>query len=109
MFWLIATGRLVEGRRRSATASPPRRSTGTSHRTPSASRRAGFTGCWGSVHRFPGLAAATAGRPDDARAHFEAALDRHTALGGAPLVARTRRYLHPLGRDARRDGGPPAS
>ncbi len=50
----------------------------------------GFSGCWGSVRRFLGVLAATAGRPDDARAHFEAALERHTELGAPGLVARTR-------------------
>ena len=49
----------------------------------------GFSGCWGSVRRFLGLLAATAGRPDEARAHFEAALARHEALEAPGLVART--------------------
>jgi tetratricopeptide (TPR) repeat protein len=50
----------------------------------------GFSGCWGSVRRFLGVLAATAGRPDEARTHFEAALDRHIALAAPGLVARTR-------------------
>jgi hypothetical protein len=50
----------------------------------------GFSGCWGSVRRFLGVLAATAGRGDEARAHFEAALERHLALGAPGLVARTR-------------------
>jgi DNA-binding SARP family transcriptional activator len=50
----------------------------------------GFSGCWGSVRRFLGVLAATAGRPDEARAHFEAALELHTALDAPGLVARTR-------------------
>ena len=50
----------------------------------------GFSGCWGSVRRFLGVLAATAGRPDEARAHFEAALERHVALDAPGLVARTR-------------------
>ena len=50
----------------------------------------GFSGCWGSVRRFLGLLAATAGRPDEARAHFEAALARHQELDAPGLVARTR-------------------
>jgi tetratricopeptide (TPR) repeat protein len=50
----------------------------------------GFSGCWGSVRRFLGVLAATAGRADEARAHFEAALERHLALGAPGLVARTR-------------------
>ena len=50
----------------------------------------GFSGCWGSVRRFLGLLAATAGRPDEARAHFEAALARHEELEAPGLVARTR-------------------
>jgi tetratricopeptide (TPR) repeat protein len=49
-----------------------------------------FCGCWGSVRRFLGLLEATAGRPDEARAHLEAALERHTALAAPGLVARTR-------------------
>jgi len=49
-----------------------------------------FTGNAGSVHRLLGRTAAVAGRHDDARAHFEAALSRHAALGAAPLLARTR-------------------
>jgi hypothetical protein len=48
-----------------------------------------FSGCWGSVRRFLGLLAATAGRPEDARAHLEAALERHRALEAPGLVART--------------------
>jgi hypothetical protein len=48
------------------------------------------TGNAGSVHRLLGRAAATAGWEDRAHAHFEAALRRHTELGAAPLLARTR-------------------
>ena len=50
----------------------------------------GFSGCWGSVRRFLGVLAATAGRTDEARVHFEAALERHLTLGAPALVARTR-------------------
>ena len=42
------------------------------------------------MQRLLGRTAAVAGRPDAARAHFEAALARHAALGAAPLLARTR-------------------
>ena len=49
-----------------------------------------FSGCWGSVRRFLGLLAVTAGRPEEARAHFEAALEHHVALEAPALVARTR-------------------
>ena len=49
-----------------------------------------FTGNAGSVHRLLGRTAAIAGWHDRARAHFEAALRRHAALGAAPLLARTR-------------------
>jgi AAA ATPase domain len=49
-----------------------------------------FTGNAGSVHRLLGRTAAVAGRRDRARAHFEAAVARHAALGAAPLLARTR-------------------
>jgi tetratricopeptide (TPR) repeat protein len=49
-----------------------------------------FTGNAGSVHRLLGRTAAVAGRHDEARVHFEAALERHAAIGAAPLLARTR-------------------
>jgi hypothetical protein len=49
-----------------------------------------FSGCWGSVRRFLGVLAVTAGRPAEARAQFEAALERHLELGAPALVARTR-------------------
>ena len=53
----------------------------------------GFSGCWGSVRRFLGLLAATAGRPDEARAHFEAALDAPSGAraprGSSPAPAAT--------------------
>jgi tetratricopeptide (TPR) repeat protein len=49
-----------------------------------------FTGNAGSVQRVLGRTAALAGRPDRARAHFEAALARHAGVGAVPLLARTR-------------------
>jgi hypothetical protein len=49
-----------------------------------------FTGNAGSVQRLLGRTAAVAGWHHRACAHFEAALARHTALGAAPLLARTR-------------------
>jgi hypothetical protein len=49
-----------------------------------------FTGNAGSVHRLLGRTAAVSGREELARAHFEAAAERHLALGAAPLLARTR-------------------
>jgi hypothetical protein len=49
-----------------------------------------FTGSAGSVHRVLGRTAATAGWYDQAHAHFEAALERHAALGAESLLARTR-------------------
>ena len=52
-----------------------------------------FSGCWGSVRRFLGLLHATAGRPDEARAQLEAALELHTALEAPILVAVTERDL----------------
>jgi hypothetical protein len=66
-----------------------------------------FTGSAGSVHRVLGRTAAVAGLPDRARAHFEAAIDRHAALGAEPLLARTRcDYGELLGsRDLLRDAG----
>jgi tetratricopeptide (TPR) repeat protein len=48
-----------------------------------------FSGSGGSVHRLLGRTAAVAGSHDRARAHFEAAIRRHAALGAAPLLART--------------------
>jgi tetratricopeptide (TPR) repeat protein len=50
----------------------------------------GFTGNAGSVHRLLGRTAATAGRSQEADAHFVDALARHSAVGAAPLAARTR-------------------
>ena len=52
-----------------------------------------FSGCWGSVRRFLGLLHATAGRPDEARAQLEAALELHTALEAPILIAVTERDL----------------
>ena len=49
-----------------------------------------FTGNAGSVHRLLGRTAALAGWNDRARGHFEAALQRHSELDAAPLLARTR-------------------
>ncbi len=49
-----------------------------------------FSGSAGSVQRLLARTAAVAGRPDAARAHFEAALAQHAALDAAPLLARTR-------------------
>lgn len=49
-----------------------------------------FTGSAGSVQRALGRAAAVAGRHDDAREHFEAALTRHAQLEAPALLARTR-------------------
>jgi hypothetical protein len=48
-----------------------------------------FTGNAGSVHRLLGRTAAVAGWDARARAHFEAAMERHARLGAAPLLART--------------------
>jgi hypothetical protein len=42
--------------------------------------------CFGSAHRFLGLLAMTAGRTDDAAAHFEAALARNLDRGVLPVV-----------------------
>jgi hypothetical protein len=49
-----------------------------------------FTGNAGSVHRLLGRTAAVSGWHDRARAHFEAAVGRHSAMGAAALLARTR-------------------
>jgi hypothetical protein len=48
-----------------------------------------FTGNAGCVRRALGRAAAVAGRHDDAREHFEAALARHAQLQAPALLART--------------------
>ena len=66
-----------------------------------------FTGSAGSVHRVLGRTAAAAGRHDRARTHFEAALERHAALGAEALLTRTRcdygeLLLEGSGRDRRR-------
>ena len=49
-----------------------------------------FTGNAGSVRRLLGRTAAVAGRRDDAREHFEAALACHARLEAPALLARTR-------------------
>ena len=49
-----------------------------------------FTGNAGSVQRLLGRTAAVAGRRDDAREHFEAALACHARLEAPALLARTR-------------------
>jgi hypothetical protein len=49
-----------------------------------------FTGNAGSVQRLLGRTAAVAGRRDDAREHFEAALACHARLQAPALLARTR-------------------
>ena len=46
--------------------------------------------CLGSLSRQLGLLAATTGRTQQARAHLQAALDAHTAMGARALLARTR-------------------
>jgi hypothetical protein len=61
-----------------------------------------FTGNAGSVHRLLGRTAAVAGRRDQARVHFEAALERHAALGAEALLARTRCDLGELLLEGRR-------
>jgi tetratricopeptide (TPR) repeat protein len=49
-----------------------------------------FTGSAGSVHRLLGRLAGALGDHEAAERHLEAALERHEALGAAPLLARTR-------------------
>jgi tetratricopeptide (TPR) repeat protein len=51
---------------------------------------AGGVLCLGPVSRILGMLARAAGRPDDALAHLDDALERAQALGSPPLVARTR-------------------
>ena len=53
--------------------------------------QAGFTGCWGAVDRYLGLAAAACGRHAEAEDHLAAAVAYHEALGAAPLTERARR------------------
>jgi tetratricopeptide (TPR) repeat protein len=45
--------------------------------------------CVGAVARSLGVAAATAGRPDDAERHFEEALKMNARMGARPWLART--------------------
>ena len=52
-----------------------------------------FSGCWGSVRRYLGLLHATAGRPDEARAELQRALELHEALEAPILVEVTQRDL----------------
>ncbi len=52
-----------------------------------------FSGCWGSVRRYLGLLHATAGRPDEARAELQRALELHEALAAPILVEVTQRDL----------------
>ena len=52
-----------------------------------------FSGCWGSVRRYLGLLHATAGRPEEARAQLQGALELHLALEAPLLVEVTRRDL----------------
>ena len=91
MLWLTAMS--VAGRGGGRARRPRRRRSGCTPRSsPYADRliQWSFTGNAGSVHRVLGRTAAAAGRHDRARDHFEAALERHAALGAAALLARTR-------------------
>ena len=90
MLWLTAMGSLAEAA--ASLGDPEGGAQLYGKLEPYADRLAhwSFTGNAGSVHRLLGRAAAVAGWHDRARAHFEAAVARHAALGAAPLLARTR-------------------
>jgi tetratricopeptide (TPR) repeat protein len=90
MLWLSAMGSLAEAAARLGDADGGARL--YAELEPYADRLVqwSFTGNAGSVRRLLGRTAAVAGRDDAARAHFEAALERHAALGAEPLLARTR-------------------
>ncbi len=90
MLWLTATGSLAEAAAELGDSDGCARLYGALE--PHADRLVqwSFTGNAGSVHRLLGRTAAVAGRRDRARDHFEAALERHAALGAAPLLIRTR-------------------
>jgi RecA/RadA recombinase len=90
MFWLAAVGSLAEA---AAQLSDPDGGAQLYGELEPYSDRLvqwSFTGNAGSVHRLLGRTAAITGRHELARAHFEAAVARHVALGAAPLLARTR-------------------
>ena len=90
MFWLTAMGSLAEAA--AQLGDPDGGAQLYTELEPYADRliQWSFTGNGGSVHRVLGRTAAVAGWHDRARAHFEAAIGRHAALGAAPLLARTR-------------------
>jgi hypothetical protein len=90
MLWLTAIGSLAETA--AALGDPDGGAQLYAELEPYADRLVqwSFTGNAGSVQRLLGRTAAVAGRPDRAAAHYEAALERHAALGAAPLLARTR-------------------
>jgi AAA ATPase domain len=90
MLWLTATSALCEASAELGDADGAARL--YADLEPYADRlvQSSFTGSAGSVHRLLGRAAAAAGRRDDARRHFEAALARHAELKAPALLARTR-------------------
>jgi hypothetical protein len=90
MLWLTAMGSLAEAAAR--LGDPDGGAALYAELEPYADRLVqwSFTGNAGSVHRLLGRTAAVAGRDDAAHTHFEAALERHAALGAEPLLARTR-------------------
>jgi tetratricopeptide (TPR) repeat protein len=108
MLWLTATSSLAEAAAR--LGDPDGGAQLYAELEPYADRLAqwSFTGNAGSVHRLLGRTAAVAGWHDRARAHFEAAVAGHAALGAAPLLARARcdygEFLLP-GTDAERAQG----
>jgi hypothetical protein len=63
---------------------------------PSAGRSAvmaGAVACSGAVDHYLGLLAGVAGRPDDAKAHLERAVDLHARMGAPTMLARSRKAL----------------
>jgi len=50
--------------------------------------QAGFTGCWGSAHRYAGLLHNVLGNDKQAEQELRKAIDRHRSLGATPLLRR---------------------
>jgi DNA-binding SARP family transcriptional activator len=93
LFWLPATAWLAEAASRLGDA--PAAAELLARLEPYAGRlvQAGFTGCWGAVDGFLGIAAVACGRRAEGERHLWEARSRHLALDAAPLIARTRRDL----------------
>jgi AAA ATPase-like protein len=90
LFWLSTMASLAEAAARLGDAQGA--ATLYVELEPYASRfvQTSFAGCGGSVHGLLGRLAATNGEDEKARAHLEAALDRHVEFGADALAASTR-------------------